>query len=345
MLLLITDSLNRIKLEDLKLKELCNELDKLNIEYIVKEYVEIINNIADYKNYYVFYVSSLLPEQKSYIDDILFFLKEDNILIPSYELFRCHENKLFQELYKNNRNVDTLKTFLFNARKELSFFDNTINFPLIVKDSFGTGSRTVSKVKSAKELLNHFENKKYNVSRFKQKVYNKFRSNSIIIALFKAYIKIFKRHKKSGELLKYIDFESSLCKTVLQESVEDLSNDWKVIMFYNKIFVLYRGVKKNDFRASGMGLLDFDKKPPSILLDYVTTISKQLDIPIGSFDIVVKDNKCYLIEYQAVDFGLTTIKYAKRYYEQDNSMQWIEKQDIQSSEFYFAYAINKIINK
>jgi len=47
-------------------------------------------------------------------------------------------------------------------------------------------------------------------------------------------------------------------KFIVQEFIPDLSNDWKVLVFWDKYYVLRRKNRPNDFRASGSGLFSFD---------------------------------------------------------------------------------------
>ena len=51
-------------------------------------------------------------------------------------------------------------------------------------------------------------------------------------------------------------------KIVVQEFIPGLKNDYKVLIFGSKYYVLYRRVREGDFRASGQGLLEYRRELP-----------------------------------------------------------------------------------
>ncbi len=60
-------------------------------------------------------------------------------------------------------------------------------------------------------------------------------------------------------------------------------------------------------------------------MDFAYDIKEKLDAPFASLDIVEKDNRCMLIEYQTIHFGLYTIMNSLSHFILDkNRNEWKE---------------------
>lgn len=94
-------------------------------------------------------------------------------------------------------------------------------------------------------------------------------------------------------------------KLILQDFISDLSGDWKILIFGNKVACLYRKTRENDFRASGSGNFQF-LFPPKKILDFAFKAKKLLRCSWISLDIMETKSKIYLGEYQVTHFGLLT---------------------------------------
>ena len=93
-------------------------------------------------------------------------------------------------------------------------------------------------------------------------------------------------------------------RVVVQEFVSDVKFDYKVLFFYDKFYVLRRGVKPNDFRASGAGMLSFPVSDvPDVVFDLALKVVGLLDTPIASLDIICKNGRANLVEFQVTNFG------------------------------------------
>jgi hypothetical protein len=94
-----------------------------------------------------------------------------------------------------------------------------------------------------------------------------------------------------------------------------MPNDWKILIFGSKYYILERKVRKKDFRASGSGNFSYPDNVPDGLLDYSKLIFDKLNIPFLSLDIGYDDNDFYLIEFQTLHFGTVTIEKSPFYYQ------------------------------
>jgi len=123
-------------------------------------------------------------------------------------------------------------------------------------------------------------------------------------------VELIKNIREAPNILRnYCNSEShqtqGIGKIILQEYIPNLKFDWKILIFGNLCAGLYREVRENDFRASGSGKFKFEAIPRKIL-DYAFYVKKELNLPWVSLDIASDREKLYLIEYQAIHFGLLT---------------------------------------
>ena len=278
-----------------------HETESLNID-VLKNYfidknwnVEIytydffINKFDEFRDRisgsYFIYASSQYPDYYSSIDDILLTISElGGILIPKYTHFKAHENKFYQEFTKNILNLKTPKSVLLNTAENIENKISNLKYPIVAKLSNGFGSSGVQLIHSNEEV------KKF--------------INENLTDVVKPRKNMFKRKK---QIEKYRDkYPLKVGKLIFQEFIIGLENDWKILVFGNKLFYLKRYFKENDFRASGSGNFDNSTPPSKELMKFAMEVKEKLDTPWVSLDIIEKGPELYLIEYQCVHFGLYT---------------------------------------
>ncbi|WP_250658240.1 ATP-grasp domain-containing protein [Alkalimarinus coralli] len=270
---------------------------KINVvEALYAEYQSIVAPLITANNnpVYIFYCSSQYPSYYNYIYDTMTdAASRGAILIPSLELLRCHENKLFQELHKDRLGIATPKSWLLGSVEDIEYLiNNGLQFPVIAKLPHGFGSSTVSKVDNIDEL------KKY--------------ANEHLVPTIKPRKNIFK-YKEA--IKKYTDkYPMRTGSIVLQEFIPAQTHDWKVLVIGNKVFSLKRYTRKNDFRASGSGNFSGDETPPIELVDFAYGIKKKLNAPWVSLDIIESNNGYLVIEYQSIHFGPYTVTASKKHF-------------------------------
>ena len=104
-----------------------------NIE--VMNYDTLVNEvrISNIKNKIIFYTSSQCEAYRSYIDDIMYELSRYNILLPRYEIFKCHENKCMEEVLRKKYMLDDLNSYIFVTYKDILKNKNKLCYPVIIK--------------------------------------------------------------------------------------------------------------------------------------------------------------------------------------------------------------------
>ncbi|QQS49729.1 MAG: hypothetical protein IPM71_08855 [Bacteroidota bacterium] len=277
----------------------------------------------DWKGKIVLYSSSeeykLL--YKSFIEDIVYGLHlAGAILFPQPGFLRANNNKVFMEVLSQTVLPATLQTLpghCFGTFHELeqAVGKGLISFPCVFKMAAGAKSRGVFKASHAQELL---------------KKAKKSSSSFILPVQLKEWIRT-KIHKGYGHESAYQN------KFIIQPFVPELKNDWKILIYGEKYFILKRSVRVNDFRASGSGI-DYRSGSkaefPSEMFPFVRDYYRALEVPNLSIDFGYDGSKGYVFEYQAIHYGTYTQQKSKDYYEYINGNWEIKENNLSVEEVY-----------
>lgn len=311
----------------INLETVKNVFVEAGYQVIVKSFSELANeDIAAIEDSYIFYTSSESLEYKEYIKGIIYELGKRNVLIPEFDILMCHEDKCYQELYKKRKHIESLKSYCYGSVRELDQDVEKFEYPIVIKKYSGAGSISVYKADNKEQLL---------------KLAKKINRNR---EFYEYHLKrIYKKMK--GKLDSEYSYDDAyLGRIVVQQFVPDLENDWKVLVFGEKIYCLYRGVRKKDFRASGSGQFQF-VNPPEEILDMARNIYEKMQVPFLSLDLCEDKNKnVYLIEFQGLHFGPYTLIKSEKYFTKQEG-KWtehIEKSDLAKE---YAIATLQYINK
>lgn len=310
---------------------LAKEFEKYNIHVRFIQFSEV-DFSEDWTNEIVLYTSSEDHEYhyKSFIEDIVYGLEQKGaIVIPGYAFLRANNNKVFMEIMRKTFLQDECgnDSLLFGTLEEAqsALKMNKISFPTVLKTAGGACSKGVRKADSAIELQNQI----------RQMCATKDFTFDI-----RDTIRQF-RHKG------YIRESAYRHKFITQSLIPRLQNDWKLLIFGNRIFCLKRQVRKSDFRASGS---NNDYKAGSEagmtpeMLDFAYEVFRKLNIPMLSLDYAQDGRRHYMIEFQAVYFGSGTFIMSKDYYCRENGT-WILKDKKESYEALFAWSIHEFLIK
>lgn len=232
---------------------------------------------------------------KDFIEDIVYGLELRGCKpIPSYKYLRANNNKVFMEIL---REVILPPKYAINSRffgssEEILDCLQDIVFPCVVKTAKGACSKGVFLANDETELL--------------KSVRIAARSKQFLQELW-----------DQGRSIKHKGYQKDSrfrSKFVVQDFISGLTNDWKVLVYYDKFYVLKRQNRKGDFRASGSGLFSFEDSVDYTLLDAAAEIVEACDVPMVSLDLAKKDNNVHLIEMQFLYFGTSTLTMSPYYY-------------------------------
>lgn len=273
--------------------------DIYDVEFIsVTDILHINFNTKDV----LIYTSFFNDEVRSYLKDILYFVKDECLVIPSYEILLAHENKGFQEVIRRRANIDNLQSdYVFDLEQI------KLSPPFVLKTVGGSGSLGVELIKTDDELQGVKD--KYSRVPIKRTMKNFIRSKQLPNENYQLYSYFYKPFKRF----------------VTQSFVEDLSCDYRILIVANRLYAMRRDVRDGDFRASGSKKFRYNSAPTE-LLDYAEALFQKLNNPFISMDLALKDGKPYLIEFQGTNFGSSVIRKSSGYYvKQQDQWSFIEE--------------------
>lgn len=277
-------------------------LNRKSIEVEFLEFEELQNVVDNEPETYYLCGSSQHFEIKRYLDDVIDRDVFANNLIPDRRLIKCHDNKGYQGLLAKDLGLKFVPQKYYVEAREL-------DKKFVIKSISGAGSKGVILCDNKKDLQKFLHRRISERIGFRRLGYY----------LRAAYRKAIKKEWAKAALEYYTPKETY----AVQELVKGLSHDFKVLVFMDSCFVLKRGTRDNDFRASGSGKFEFIE-PEEKLLDFSRKFRVKLKSPYISLDVVQGDDGEYqCIEFQCAHFGPYTQMNAPFYYKYING-QWIK---------------------
>lgn len=231
---------------------------------------------------------------KDFIEDIVLGLQlKGAIVIPDHRFLRANNNKVFMEILRDQsdyQDMHSIESKKFGNLRELK--ERAEEGKFVIKQAAGAMSKGVMLAENKKELIGNA--RKITRTRYcwaelwdlKNKIKHKgYRMDS--------------RHRK---------------KFIIQNFIEGLDRDWKVLIYGNRYYILERKTRKNDFRASGSGMFSYTKELPEGILDFASAVYESMNVPHLSMDIAFDGSTFYLLEFQAVFFGSKTLEWSEFYF-------------------------------
>ncbi|MFQ2414365.1 hypothetical protein ACK31E_15020 [Aeromonas caviae] len=319
---------NKMPWSSMDVKFIADYFNDADFHVAIVDFNYLYENINHITGNIIIYTSSQRVEHKKYIEDIIFSLHEDNLLIPSFEAFMAHDNKGFQSILDKKYNLSLIPSKYYS---DISEIDENVSFPCVFKPANGASSTGVSIVHDMGQL-----SKKLNDV------------GSYTLQDLKRDVKKYFFPKKYNSLWEeYISFGKK--RFVLQELIPGLKYDYKVLIFGKKFYVLKRFAAKNDFRASGSGIharnLTLDDKELLVVLNKADEFRGNFRSHIYSLDICVFNNIAYLIEFQFTHVGPVTLSESDLYYTRDDSGEWSVIMTKSNLENEFCLAVLDYINE
>lgn len=301
------------------------KLENLGCFVIIKGFSEIEFTKESYKDFFVLYQSTEDPDlkYKDYIEDILLGLRMGGVrLVPCFEYFRAHHNKVFMEILREMMDYrGSIKSLHFGTLEELINSKYEFPYPVVVKPGAGSKSENISLAHDKKQL---------------HKISSKISSSFTFVNIVRAL-------KSIANLKPYKPISNNRKKFIIQEFIPKLSGDYKILVYGEKYYVVRRENRPGDFRASGSGLLSFPKVVPSELLDFAQSVFKKSNTPFMGMDIADSNGKLYLIEFQFVTMGNYALEKSSFYFRKIIN-EWKLVYGISVLEDVFAESVDTYIN-
>jgi len=213
---------------------------------------------------------------------------------PSFDSLFSYENKILQYYLFSVFGLPHVPTFISTDREETLSYLEKCSYPIVSKICIGSGSRGVDILKNKRQALRY------------------------VNYVFSSGKKTYHTYLKQKD---YIYF---------QEYISDSDYDLRVIVVGDKIFGYYRMKPKNDFRASGAGLV-VKRDLPIEAMQIAVDCRDKLNAIMIAVDMLKssKQNK-YLIIEASIFFGIETaeqliVNGVPGYYlYQDNQYKFVE---------------------
>lgn len=262
-------------------------------------------------------ISALLWHYSNYvISDIL---EAQNILgiaerkgikvFPDYMTGWHFDDKIAEMYAFESVGAPIPHSWVFYSIEECIEWLNSAKYPIVAKLRSGSGSNNVKMIHNRHEGVNYAHrmfSSGYNPTpSFMYKAYSKAQSSKdlkMVIARIKK-IPEFLNTRRHGKML---PLEKGYC--YFQEFIPNDGYDLKVVVIGDKMTFLARGIRKNDFRASGGGDIYYDRKLLSEqIIDSAFKTADDLKLQCVGFDYVVDKRTgigvivemCYGFDYEA----------------------------------------------
>jgi glutathione synthase/RimK-type ligase-like ATP-grasp enzyme len=324
------------------------DIDSIKSNFIGRGYDVTVHKFSqldlskDYKGIYILYQTSEAKGSfyKRYIEDLVYFLeKQGAIVIPNHEILRVHHDKIFMELMRLNfadASLKTLKSICYGSWVDAQNYNS--QFPVVIKHSSSSGGKGVFLAKNKKEY-----------SELIKKAGNIVIGSSLqdlLINYYKNCIKKFLTLIDSSKS-KYREYDTTPLSIplIVQPFIEGLGGDYKVLIFGEKYYCMYRKNRDNDFRASGSGrFFEVPEIEHEGLLNFAKKITSEINYPIFGMDIGFDGKDYHLIEFQMIHIGTSALQRSKFWHEFQNG-RWIRIEGLSNLEEELSRAISGFIDK
>lgn len=250
-----------------------------------------------------------------YKEKILFIEAHLNKLVfPNYNTIWHYESKIAQSYLFKYYSIRTPDTFVSFEYHDTCKFLDSASWPLVFKESYGAGG---SKVKLIKDRL---QAQKAVNSRFASQLWREYK-----LLLRKAkYLSLLFHPWFWQKVFVSVSGRSPFNSIYLQEFVPNNSRDLRVTVIGGRYaYAFWRLNRKNDFRASGSGNIDYASEIPEAPILYCINISKELGFDSMAYDLVYKDNEFTIIEMSCV-YSDCALFNAKGYWRAEHDLlKWI----------------------
>lgn len=249
------------------------------------------------------------PADQLFAKQLLFSLEHaGKVVFPDFNTAWHFDDKLGQKYLFEALDLPAVKAWSYFSKNEANAWIKETEFPKVFKLRRGAGSRNVQLIKNRKQAK-----KVVNVAfgrGFRQyDAWGGIKENYRKLKIGKA--KPFDLLKAIAHLCVPLTLEKAIGRergyVYFQEFIPNNTFDIRVIVVHNKAFAIKRNVRKNDFRASGSGFIEYQKENFS---DEIIKLSFEMAEKIRSsciaFDFVFSNNKPLIVE---ISYGFNKYGY------------------------------------
>lgn len=264
------------------------------------------------------------PKDSKFARQLLFAVQSSGKKVfPNFHTSWHFDDKISQKYLLEAHNLPLANSFVFYTKSVAMEWIKKTDFPKVFKLRNGAGSDNVRLVRSKQDAI-HLTNRAFRIG-FKQynpwydlkERYRKYHMGKTTLwDVCKGIMRLVNTTEYSrvtGKEIGYIYF---------QEFIPDNDSDIRVIVVGNKAFAIKRLVRKNDFRASGSGIILYEKKyfdSETIRLAFEAT--EKINAQCMAFDFVFLNKRPIIVE---ISYGFSMEGYdaCEGYWDKD--LNWYE---------------------
>jgi glutathione synthase/RimK-type ligase-like ATP-grasp enzyme len=264
------------------------------------------------------------PKDCLFAKQLLYSLEQaGKVVYPNWRSSWSFDDKLGQKYLLEALKLPIIPSFAFYSKNEAKNWALQYTFPAVFKLRGGAGSYNVRRVENKDEAL-----------KLIKKAFNGgFRQYDPYVGIIEKIRKIKKGEASAKDVAKEVahillpyQVEKSKGRekgyVYFQEYIPHCEYDMRVQFIGKRCYAMKRYVRKNDFRASGGGNIDYDgSKLPSRLIELSFSIAKILNMQTLALDLIPVGDSYKLAEISfafAIDMGECDFGYY------DESLQWHE---------------------
>jgi hypothetical protein len=256
---------------------------------------------------------------------ILFALEHSGInVFPNYKTGWHFDDKVAQKYLLEAIGAPLVPSHVFYSKEDAIAWANTTSYPKVFKLKGGAGASNVRLVKTKKEALkiikkafgngfplhDQWGNLFENIRKFRE-------NNKPMSDVLKELAKIFIKPEFSRQQPKekgYVYFQDFMPKN---------NFDYRVIVIGGKAFAIKRLVRKNDFRASGSGFIEYSRDSiDENCVRIAFEVNEKIDAQCIAYDFIYDENKNPVIV--EICYGFSVGVYDKCPGFWDKNMNWHE---------------------
>ncbi|MPM40989.1 hypothetical protein SDC9_87638 [bioreactor metagenome] len=269
---------------------------------------------------HIYYKDVLFAKQ------LLYSLKQAGIKVfPNFNTNWHFDDKIGQKYLLEAIDAPLVPSYVFYDKKTAIEWAFNTTYPKVFKLRGGAGSQNVSLIKNKKEALRIINGafgkgfSQYNrLENFKEK-YRRYRiGKETLWGVMKGIARLFiatEFAKMNNRDKGYVYF---------QEFIPENNYDTRIIIVGDKAFGITRGVRENDFRASGSGNITYDKEKINIeMVKIAFDVNRKINSQSIAYDFILDGDKPLIVE---ISYGYAIEAYDPCPGYWDTSLSWHEGQ-------------------
>lgn len=266
------------------------------------------------------------------------------IVFPDSKTGWYSDDKLGEKYLLEAIHAPVIPTHVFFSKKEALIWANKANYPIVFKLRGGAGSANVKLLynkKSAIRIINksfgrgisQFDRWGYFKERYRKYREGKSSFKGVLVGIYRLFFttQYNRMHPKEKGYVYFQDF------------MPNNSYDTRITVIGEKAFGFQRGVRRNDFRASGSGDIRYDVEIDPRMIRISFEIAKKLNSQVTAFDFIYDINNNPLIVEVTFGFNPDAVNKCKGYW--DRELNWHYDSQINISALIMKNILDKVANQ